>query len=83
MSKGLEPGAAEIHRAMVEGSLDRFTVRELIEEAHREARMRRNVYARQVRAGKMDPADADRRIDLMEAIARRLTRTASVEVRNA
>lgn len=53
---------------------DRFTNRELIEEAQREAGMRRHVYARQVRAGKMTQAEADRRIDLMEAIARRLTR---------
>jgi hypothetical protein len=51
-------------------------VRELIEEAHREARMRRQVYAKQVRAGRMEQREADRRIDLMEAIARRLTRTA-------
>lgn len=55
---------------------DRFTTRELIEEATREARMRRHVYGKQVRAGRMDPKDADRKIDLMEAIARRLTRTA-------
>lgn len=53
-----------------------FTMRELIEEAQREGRMRRNVYARQVLAGRMSQGDADRRIDLMEAIARHLTRTA-------
>lgn len=55
-----------------------FPVRELIAEAQREARMRRHVYAKQVRAGRMDPRDADRRIDLMEAIARRLTQTAQL-----
>lgn len=53
-----------------------FTIRELIAEAEREAGMRRNVYAKQVRAGRMSQRDADRRIDLMEAIVRRLTRTA-------
>lgn len=58
------------------GLVDQFTTRELIEEATREARLRRHVYGKQVRAGKMDPKDADRKIDLMEAITRRLTRTA-------
>ena len=57
-------------------SAERFTQRELIEEAQREASMRRHVYAKQVRAGRMPQAEADRKIDLMEAIARRLTRTA-------
>ncbi|KPQ06177.1 MAG: hypothetical protein HLUCCA12_12060 [Rhodobacteraceae bacterium HLUCCA12] len=55
---------------------ERFTTRQLIEEATREARIRRHVYGKQVRAGKMDPKDADHKIDLMEAIVRRLTRTA-------
>ena len=55
-----------------------FPVRDLIAEAQREARMRRQVYAKQVRAGRMDQRDADRKIDLMEAIARRLTRTAQL-----
>jgi len=32
-----------------------------------------------VRAGRMSQQDADRRIDLMEAIITRLTRTAGVE----
>lgn len=53
-----------------------FTTRELIAEAQRESQMRRRVYAKQVRAGRMDQRDADSKIDLMEAIARRLTRTA-------
>ena len=60
-------------------ALDRrphFTTRELIAEAERESKMRRNVYERQIRAGRMSRADADRRIDMMEAIARRLTVTA-------
>jgi hypothetical protein len=57
----------------------RFGVRELIEEAQREAFMRRRVYPNQVRAGRMSQEDADRRIDLMEAIVTRLTRTAGME----
>jgi hypothetical protein len=57
----------------------RFGVRELIEEAQREAFMRRRVYPNQVRSGRMSQQDADRRIDLMEAIVTRLSRTAGVE----
>lgn len=57
----------------------RFGVRELIKEAQREAFMRRRVYPNQVRAGRMSQEDADRRIDLMEAIVTRLTRTAGAE----
>lgn len=57
----------------------RFSVRELVNEAQREAFMRRRVYPNQVRAGKMTQEDADRRIDLMEAIVTRLTRTSGVE----
>lgn len=55
-----------------------FNVRELIEEARRESFMRRRVYPNQVRAGRMTQADADRKIDLMEAIIRRLSRTAHI-----
>jgi hypothetical protein len=57
---------------------DRFTVRELIEEAQREASMRRPLYEKQVRAGRMSREQADLQIDLMEAIVRRLTRTAAL-----
>lgn len=57
----------------------RFGVRDLIEEAQREVFMRRRVYPNQVRAGRMSQEDADRRIDLMEAIVTRLTRTAGAE----
>lgn len=57
---------------------DRFTVRELIEEAQREVAMRRNLYAKQVRAGRMSRELAHLQIDLMEAIVRRLTRTAAL-----
>lgn len=55
-----------------------FTVEELIAEATRETAMRREVYERLCMAGKMRRADADRKIALMDAIARRLTRTAAV-----
>lgn len=57
---------------------DRFTIRELIEESQRETRMRRKVFRRQVLAGKMGQTEADRKIDLMEAITRRLIKTAAL-----
>lgn len=57
-------------------SAERFSVRELVDEAQREVFMRRRVYPNQVRAGRMSQQDADRRIDIMEAIITRLTRTA-------
>ncbi len=53
-------------------------MKELIEEARRELAMRRRFYPKWVRAGRIKQQDADRRIDLMEAIVRRLTRTAGV-----
>lgn len=53
---------------------ERFTSRQLIEEAKREAKMRRGVYAKQVLAGRMTQGEADRRIAMMEAIADRLLR---------
>lgn len=58
--------------------MSRFSVRELIEEAQRETRMRRQVYDRRVAAGKMSPVDAQRKIQLMEAIAERLIKTAAI-----
>lgn len=57
----------------------RFTLRELLAEAEREIQMRRNVYGRQVRAGKMTQADADRGIELMTEIRRRLSLTAGMQ----
>lgn len=63
------------HR-FTDGGPDRFTLRELIDEAQREAFMRRRVYPRQVEAGRMTQRDADRRIDLMESIVMRLSKTA-------
>lgn len=59
---------------------DRFTVREMIAEVQREIRMRRRVYERRVRSGEMTRVEADRYIDLMTAVERRLTKTALVEV---
>ena len=58
----------------------RFNVRELIAEVRREIRMRRSVYPKWVRAGRMDQVEADRQIDLMEAVERRLTKTASLDL---
>lgn len=58
------------------GQLDRaqrFTLRELIDEARREASMRRKVYPRQIIAGRMTQGQAERNIAMMEAIVRRLT----------
>jgi hypothetical protein len=55
-----------------------YRVRELIEEAQRVLEMRRRLYPRCVRDGRMKQQDATRRIELMEAIMRPLTRTASV-----
>lgn len=59
---------------------DRFHVRELIAEVRREIRMRRSVYPKWVRAGRMDQSEADRQIDLMEAVERRLTKTANLDL---
>jgi hypothetical protein len=55
-------------------------VRELIAEVRREIRMRRSVYPKWVRAGRMDQSEADRQIDLMEAVERRLTKTANLDL---
>ena len=60
--------------------LDRFHVRELIAEVRREIRMRRSVYPKWVRAGRMDQVEADRQIDLMEAVERRLTKTSTLDL---
>ena len=54
----------------------RFTIRQLVDEAQREAFMRRRYFEKSVAAGRMSRAEADRRIDLMEAIATRLLKTA-------
>ncbi|MGO4917669.1 hypothetical protein [Pseudogemmobacter sp. W21_MBD1_M6] len=57
---------------------DRFTLHELIGEVRREVRMRRSVYPKWVRAGRMERVEADRQIDLMVAVERRLTKTAGM-----
>ncbi len=54
----------------------RFAIQELIKEAQRESFLRRWVYPKWVRSGRMTQQDADRRIEMMEAIVTRLTRTA-------
>lgn len=64
-------------RVDFEAAPERFTIRELIEEAQREASMRRHVYEKQIRAGRMSREQAIRRIELMEAVVQRLTRTAA------
>jgi hypothetical protein len=56
----------------------RFTIRQLVDEAQREAFMRRRYFEKSVAEGRMSRAEADRRIDMMEAIATRLLRTAHV-----
>ncbi len=56
----------------------RFTLRELVDEAQREAFMRRRYFGKSVASGRMSRAEADRRIDLMEAIVTRLIKTAHV-----
>jgi hypothetical protein len=55
-----------------------YTIRELIEEAQRELMLRRRLYPKWVRAGRLKQSDASRRLELMEAIVARLTRTASL-----
>jgi hypothetical protein len=50
------------------GELFPITIDDLIEEARREAIMRRSVYDRQVSARRMSVSSADRKINLMEAI---------------
>ena len=56
-----------------------YPVRQLAKEAEREVRFRRWVYSRAVGEGRMKLDDAERRIDMMEEIARRLTREADDE----
>jgi hypothetical protein len=57
---------------------ERFSVRELIDEAQRELDLRRRFYPKWVRAGRIKQDDAARRLELMEAIVGRLTRTAAI-----
>ncbi len=60
---------------MTAGEID---VKEMIEEAQRVLDTRKRLYTKLARAGRIKQQDADRRIDIMEAIVRRLTRTAGV-----
>lgn len=59
--------------------LQQFSLRELIEEAEREVFMRRRVFPSRVRQGVLDPRDADRRIDMMSAIAGHLRALAEAQ----
>jgi hypothetical protein len=45
-----------------------FTAAELVEEAERELRLRKRVYPNRVSTRRMTPAQAQRRLALMEAI---------------
>lgn len=45
-----------------------FTREEKVSELAREVAMRRNVYAGQVRKGKMTQVESDRRVGIMEAV---------------
>jgi hypothetical protein len=47
-----------------------FTAAELADEAEREVRVRQWVFPKQVAAGKLYPSDADRKIAMMQEIAR-------------
>jgi hypothetical protein len=49
-----------------------FTLRELVECAEREVRLRRRVYPNRIETGRMSPALAERQIAMMEEIAARL-----------
>jgi hypothetical protein len=48
------------------------TVGDMIAEVRRELEMRRNVYARAAREGRMNRHQADRRIEIMAAVLARL-----------
>jgi hypothetical protein len=56
------------------GDLLPVSKEEMIREVEREIRKRQYVYPQQVRAGKLKPYEADRRIEIMEAIAVELQR---------
>lgn len=47
-----------------------FSATEIAEELEREVRMRERVYTRQVAAGELSQATADRRLAIMRAAAR-------------
>jgi hypothetical protein len=55
-----------------------YTIHDPVAGATRELAMRRAVYPGLVARGKLEQGEAQRRIDLMEAIVRRLTRTAGL-----
>jgi hypothetical protein len=57
-----------------------FTVKDLIEEARREVALRRKVFPRWVEERRITASEADRRVALMEAIEKRLTRSAALDL---
>lgn len=56
-----------------------FTPKDKLREVEREIEHRHRVYARLIKAGKMRSADAQRRIQIMSAIAEDYRRAASAE----
>lgn len=60
---------------MTTGRLFPYSAAELAAEARRELEMRRRVYPRWVAAGRMSQEQADKKIDLMRAIAENLETT--------
>jgi hypothetical protein len=62
-------------------SSERITYRDKEECARRELNYRRRVYPRWIAAGKLKQEDADRQIELMEAIAEDYARCSALEMR--
>jgi signal recognition particle subunit SEC65 len=56
-----------------------FLIHELAAEAEREVKMRERVYPRWVAAGRMKPAEAERKTEMMREIAARLRAQANTE----
>jgi hypothetical protein len=59
---------------------DKITFRDKEQCARRELAFRRRVYERRVSEGKMKQADADREIELMEAIAEDYRKASEIEM---
>lgn len=56
------------HTYIGKNRMPQFTSLDLMKEAEREVAMRRNVYPKWTKAGRMKPAEADMRIAAMQAI---------------
>lgn len=61
-------------------SSDKITFSDKEACARRELKFRRQVYPRRVEQGKMKQADADREIEVMEAIVEDYAKAAAVEI---